>query len=136
MEKLCPRCRCTHEERSTTTIKVVIIMILWILTILGVYLMYLVCVDPMFKGKKIQMVRRGLNSSLPYQQQEDDRAGIIDNDVTATPLRSYQRHSGDQYSGGAANGSMVNRLGRETDRWKRQVEIQRHSVYDRHTMLN
>ena len=59
--------------------------------------------------------------------------GAIDNDFTATPLRSY-RSNLDQR--GDANGSVVNRLGREADRWKRQVEIQRHSVYDRHTMLN
>jgi len=127
MEKLCPRCRCTHEERSTTTIKVVVILILWILCILAVYLLYLVCVDPMFKAKQV-VTRRGLSSNLPYQQQEDDN--VIDNDVTATPLRSYGGVM-DHRSGG-----MVNRLGRETDRWKRQVEIQRLSVYDRHTMLN
>ncbi len=87
------------------------------------------------------MVRRGLNSSShPYQQQEDDQGGAIDNDVTATPLHSYQRGygagSGDMRGAGGGPGSVVNRLGRETDRWKRQVEIQRHSVYDRHTMLN
>jgi len=139
MEKLCPRCKCTSQQRSTTTIKVVIIMILWCLCILALYLLYLVFVDPMFKGKQIQssfsfeMGRRGLNTSLPYQQQENDDQGAIDNDFTATPLRSY-RSNLDQR--GDANGSVVNRLGREADRWKRQVEIQRHSVYDRHTMLN
>eukprot|EP00088_Acartia_fossae_P067896 TRINITY_DN8516_c0_g1_i8.p1 TRINITY_DN8516_c0_g1~~TRINITY_DN8516_c0_g1_i8.p1 ORF type:complete len:257 (-),score=45.11 TRINITY_DN8516_c0_g1_i8:39-728(-) len=147
MEKLCPRCKCTHQQRSTTTIKVVIIMILWVLSILAVYLLYLVCVDPMFRGKQIQVIRggRGLNSSLPYQQQENDLntgGDIIDNDVTATPLRSYQqRHSSSDGvavggSGAGASRGVVNRLGRETDRWKRQVEIQRSSVYDRHTMLN
>jgi len=108
-------------------------MILWCLCILALYLLYLVFVDPMFKGKQIQMGRRGLNTSLPYQQQENDDQGAIDNDFTATPLRSY-RSNLDQR--GDANGSVVNRLGREADRWKRQVEIQRHSVYDRHTMLN
>lgn len=134
MEKLCPRCKCTYQKRSTTTIKFVIILILWILCILAMYLLYLVFVEPMFKGKQIQMVRRGFNTSQPYQQQENDDHGAIDNDVTATPLRSYDRSSLDQR--GDVNGSVVNRLGREADRWKRQVEIQRHSVYDRHTMLN
>jgi len=120
VEKMCPRCQCRHEERSTITIKVVVILILWVLCILVIYLCYLLCLDPLFKGKPIQ-VRRG--GDLPYQQQQDNDESI-DNDVTATPLRSYQGNS------------MVNRLGREQDRWKRQLEIQRSSVYDRHTMLN
>jgi hypothetical protein len=31
---------------------------------------------------------------------------------------------------------VVNRLGREADKWKRQVQVQRSSVYDTHSMLN
>ncbi len=32
--------------------------------------------------------------------------------------------------------AVVNRLGREADKWKRQVQVQRSSVYDTHSMLN
>jgi len=123
VDKMCPRCRCKHEERSTTTIKVVVIIVLWVLSVLVVYLLYLVCLDPLIKGKPIQV--RGVRSDLPYQQQQDNDS--LDNDSSAgdsTPMRSVN------------GGGVVNRLGREQDRWMRAVENQRSSVYTRHSLLN
>ena len=32
--------------------------------------------------------------------------------------------------------SVVNKVKNDQEKWKRQVELQRSSVYDRHTMLN
>ena len=32
--------------------------------------------------------------------------------------------------------SVVNKVKNDQEKWKRQVELQRTSVYDRHTMLN
>jgi len=121
-DHLCTRCQCKHETRSTITIKVVVLIILWILVVLIVYLFYLVVIEPFVRGKQGPQVRR---ASQAYQSQENDDS--FDNDVAetnATPLRQYQ------------GGGVVNRLGRETDRWKKQVEIQRSTVYDRHSMLN
>jgi len=128
VDKLCPRCQCKHEERSTITIKVVVILILWILSMLVLYLLFLVCIEPFVSAHttpRVQ-VRRGTN--LPYQSQRDDES--IDNDVnvTETPLRDYRPSSGPR--------AVVNRLGREADKWKRQVQVQRSSVYDTHSMLN
>lgn len=129
VDKLCPRCQCKHEARSTITIKVVVILILWIISMLVLYLVFLVCIEPFVTARttpRVQ-VRRGTN--LPYQSQRDEGTeGSIDNDtnVNATPLRSTS-------SGPRA---VVNRLGREADKWKRQVQVQRSSVYDTHSMLN
>jgi len=124
VDKMCPRCKCKHEERSTTTIKVVVIIILWILTILIVYLLYLVCLDPLIKGKPIQ-VRGAGTSHLPYQSYSNEE-GSLDNESMAdgTPMRAVR------------SGGVVNRLGAEQDRWKKAVENQRNSVYNRHSMLN
>ena len=73
------------------------------------------------------------SSDQPYQQQENDQS--FDNDVTATPMRPYIGAVGSSGIAGLGGG-MVNRLARDQDRWQRQLEIQRKSVYDRHTMLN
>jgi len=128
VDKFCPRCVCQHETRSVTTIKVVVIIILWVMSILIIYLGFLICVDPMLGGKGFRPTVR----SNPYQQHQDedsindDSAHNIDND---TPMSQYNR-------GSLGPRSVVNRVRSDQERWKRQVEIQRSSVYDRHTMLN
>ena len=48
-EKFCPRCNCQHETRSVMTIKVVVGLIIWVLSLLLIYLLYLVFVDPVFR---------------------------------------------------------------------------------------
>lgn len=35
-----------------------------------------------------------------------------------------------------ARGNVLNRVGHQQDKWKRQVREQRKNIYDRHTMLN
>lgn len=39
-------------------------------------------------------------------------------------------------SSGGARGNVLNRVGHQQDKWKRQVREQRKNIYDRHTMLN
>jgi len=130
VDKFCPRCVCQHETRSVTTIKVVVIIILWVMSILIIYLGFLVCVDPLLGGRGLRPRTRAAN---PYQQHQDDNDSInddsahnIDND---TPMSQYNR-------GSLGPKSVVNRMRSDQEKWKRQVEIQRSSVYDRHTMLN
>lgn len=48
-DKFCPRCYCQHETRSVMTIKVVVGIIIWILSCLLLYMIYLIFVDPMFR---------------------------------------------------------------------------------------
>lgn len=33
-------------------------------------------------------------------------------------------------------GNVLNRVGHQQDKWKKQVKEQRKNIYDRHTMLN
>jgi len=130
VDKFCPRCVCQHETRSVTTIKVVVIIIIWVMSILIIYLGFLVCIDPLLGGKGLRPRARTINN--PYQQHHDDdsmnddSSQNIDND---TPMSQYTR-------GAVGPRSVVNRMRSDQEKWKRQVEIQRSSVYDRHTMLN
>lgn len=43
--------------------------------------------------------------------------------------------SGSGGGGGTASG-VLNRVGHQQSKWKRQVQEQRRNIYDRHTMLN
>jgi len=130
VDKFCPRCVCQHETRSVTTIKVVVIIIIWVMSILIIYLGFLVCIDPLLGGKGLRP--RARTTTTPYQQHHDDdsinddSSQNIDND---TPMSQYTR-------GTVGPRSVVNRMRSDQEKWKRQVEIQRSSVYDRHTMLN
>lgn len=36
----------------------------------------------------------------------------------------------------SVRGNVLNRVGHQQDKWKRQVKEQRRNIYDRHTMLN
>lgn len=36
----------------------------------------------------------------------------------------------------SARANVLNRVGHQQDKWKRQVREQRRHIYDRHTMLN
>ena len=117
-----------------TTIKVVVIIILWVMSILIIYLGYLVCIDPLLGGRSLRPRARSTN---PYQQHQDDDSrhddSITDDSIQTngndTPMSQYSR-------GVLGPRNMVNRMRSDQERWKRQVEIQRSSVYDRHTMLN
>lgn len=37
---------------------------------------------------------------------------------------------------GMRSGNVLNRVGHQQDKWKRQVLEQRRNIYDKHTMLN
>ena len=103
MDKFCPRCLCQHETRSVTTIKVVVIIILWVVSLLICYLAYLVCLDP--------VLRPGAGSN--YQQHQDEVSLTEESGVTAGPLPLSS----------LAPRSVVNRVRSDQQRWQRQVGL-------------
>lgn len=44
--------------------------------------------------------------------------------------------SGSAHPMGMRSGNVLNRVGHQQDKWKRQVLEQRRNIYDKHTMLN
>jgi len=123
VDKFCPRCQCKHEKRSITIIKVVIIIVLWVVCVLIVYMLFLVALEPLLKGRA--RGRGSAQAGASYQQHTDDEES---ESVGDTPMRQYSRQV-------SARG-VIGAVGHSQDRWKRQVEIQRRNIYDRHTMLN
>ncbi|CAG5003355.1 unnamed protein product [Parnassius apollo] len=53
-QEFCPRCECKYETRNTTIIMVVVIMVLWVLMLLTVYLLFLMCLDPLINKRRVK----------------------------------------------------------------------------------
>ncbi|XP_076035900.1 uncharacterized protein CG1161 [Oratosquilla oratoria] len=114
--EFCPRCECKYESRNTFTIKVVVIIVIWIISLLVVYMGFLLCLDPLLNKRRAQ-------PSYQEQTNEDEEAASIGAAAgMAQPLR--------------VRPNVLGRVGHQQDKWKKQVQEQRRNIYDRHTMLN
>lgn len=109
--EFCVRCDCKYENRNTTIIKVVVIIVIWIISLLVVYMLFLICLDPLL-NKRVQ-------SNYTEHTNEDEMSG----------------GEGVSHAMGVRS-NVLNRVGHQQDKWKRQVREQRRNIYDRHTMLN
>ncbi|XP_078076846.1 transmembrane protein 9B [Mustelus asterias] len=116
VEAYCLRCECKYEERSTATIKVTIIIYLSVLGLLLLYMIYLTLVEPLLK-------KRLLRSRL--LQNEDD-FGDTQPFANAHEVLSRSR----------SRANVLNKVEYAQQRWKRQVQEQRKSVFDRHVVLS
>lgn len=114
-EELCPRCECKYESRNTTIIKVVVAIVIWIISLLVIYMFFLLCLDPILN-------KRVKSNYVEHTNEEDDTTS-----VGPTVSSSHQM---------GVRGNVLNRVGHQQDKWKRQVREQRKNIYDRHTMLN
>ncbi|KAG8194251.1 hypothetical protein JTE90_024580 [Oedothorax gibbosus] len=110
-KEFCPRCECRYERRNTTTIFVVVIIIIWLISLLTVYMLFLMCLDPLLNKRR-----------TAYQKHTNEEVNLAE---PPHPLRPR-----------VASTNVLNRVGEQQDRWKRQVQEQRRNIYDRHTMLN
>lgn len=50
-QEFCPRCDCKYENRNTTIIKVVVIIVIWIISLLVIYMLFLMCLDPLLNKR-------------------------------------------------------------------------------------
>lgn len=118
-KEFCPRCECKYQSRCTMTIKVVVIIVIWIISLLVVYMLFLMCLDPLLNKR-----------SITYQEHTNEEviATVEHDEVTPRePPVSPRRRS---------SSNMLNRVGHQQYKWKCQVQEQRRNIYDRHTMLN
>ncbi|XP_068155316.1 uncharacterized protein CG1161 [Drosophila tropicalis] len=115
---ICNECKCSHVARNTTLIKVVVIIVIWIISILVIYMLFLMCLDPL------------LNKRVKANYQEHTN----EDDEPTPPMPAASTSANNQELSARAN--VLNRVGHQQDKWKRQVREQRRHIYDRHTMLN
>ncbi|XP_034485915.1 uncharacterized protein CG1161 [Drosophila innubila] len=114
---ICAECKCAHVARNTTLIKVVVIIVIWIISILVIYMLFLMCLEPLL-NKRVKA------SNYQEHTNEDDEP---------TPPMPVGSSNNQELS---ARANVLNRVGHQQDKWKRQVREQRRHIYDRHTMLN
>ncbi|KAK8401862.1 hypothetical protein O3P69_001155 [Scylla paramamosain] len=115
-QEFCPRCECKYESRNSTTIKVVVILVIWVISLLVVYMSFLLCLDPLLNKRRAQP------SYQEHTNEYEDSSS-----VGSAPGMSQRMH---------VRANVLGRVGHQQDKWKRQVQEQRYNIYDKHTMLN
>ncbi|KAM7050066.1 proton-transporting V-type ATPase complex assembly regulator TMEM9 isoform 1-T2 [Molossus nigricans] len=115
VEAYCLLCECQYEERSTTTIKVVIVIYLSVVGALLLYMAFLMLVDPLIR--KPDAYTEQLHNE---EENEDART------MAAAPASL----------GGPRANTVLERVEGAQQRWKLQVQEQRKTVFDRHKMLS
>uniref|UniRef100_A0A1B0A1M7 Uncharacterized protein n=1 Tax=Glossina pallidipes TaxID=7398 RepID=A0A1B0A1M7_GLOPL len=103
---------------------VVVIIVIWIISILVIYMLFLMCLDPLLNKRVKANYQEHTNEDVHNRYANDDAA------TTTPPLPSLAN----QELNSRAN--VLNRVGHQQDKWKRQVREQRRHIYDRRTMLN
>lgn len=130
-EELCPRCICSYESRNTTIIKVVVIIVIWIISLLVIYMVFLMCLDP--------LLNKRVKGNYQEHTNEDDETVTVGPGLGVRELSGSSpgaSGSGTAHPMGMRSGNVLNRVGHQQDKWKRQVLEQRRNIYDKHTMLN
>ncbi|XP_018902287.1 uncharacterized protein CG1161 isoform X2 [Bemisia tabaci] len=115
-QEMCSRCECTYESRNTNIIKFVVIIVIWVISLLVIYMLFLICLDPLLN-------KRVKGNYVEHTNDDDD-------------ISSSSQAPGTSHPMGMRGSNVLNRVGHQQDKWKRQVQEQRKNIYDRHTMLN
>ncbi|XP_060788043.1 transmembrane protein 9 isoform X1 [Neoarius graeffei] len=111
MEAYCLLCECKYEERSSNTIKVTIIIYLSVVGALLLYMLFLLLVEP--------LIRRRDPYRQPLQNEDDSEV------QTSSNVRAPGRGN-----------TVLERVEGAQQRWKKQVQEQRRTVFDRHKLLS
>ncbi|CAI5442532.1 unnamed protein product [Caenorhabditis angaria] len=119
-------CDCRYESRNTVLLKVVVIFVICVIAVLTGYMVFLMCLDPMLRKKRL---------SISYQQHNDEMEdNIFAPNATAEPSSSSLDPDGTTRA--RNTGNVLGRVEAEQNRWMRKVEEQRRNIFEDHTMLN
>uniref|UniRef100_A0ACB8FTU3 Transmembrane protein 9 n=1 Tax=Sphaerodactylus townsendi TaxID=933632 RepID=A0ACB8FTU3_9SAUR len=114
VEAYCLLCECKYEERSTTTIKFIIIIYLSVIGALLLYMAFLMLVDPLIRKPD------AYTHPLHNEEESEDAHSL----AAVRPATSTRANT------------VLERVEGAQQRWKRQVQEQRKTVFDRHKMLS
>ncbi|CAG0890438.1 unnamed protein product [Cyprideis torosa] len=92
-------------------------------TILFLYMLFLLCLDPLIISSKRGQDTQALTATDYQEQQNED-----DESYGSVQLRLRAASS--------SGGNVLDRVGQQQDKWKRQVQEQRRNIYDKHNLLN
>ncbi|KAL8579539.1 hypothetical protein ACOMHN_025492 [Nucella lapillus] len=120
---ICHYCECKYESRNTTTIKVVVIFIICVVSLLFVYMLFLLCLDPLIQRRPAS-----------YSQHTDEEVNL--EDLSTPHISQIEPTTPTAAAAAARQRSLLNRMTDEQKKWKGTVQEQRRNIYDRHTMLN
>ncbi|CRL00215.1 CLUMA_CG013489, isoform A [Clunio marinus] len=121
-QEFCPRCECKYENRNTTVIKVVVIIVIWIISLLAIYMLFLNLLEPILNKRAKQN----------YSEHINDEASISSNGSSG----SVSGHQLPMVNVNVGRSNVLNRVTNQQDKWKRQVQEQRSRIYNQHSMLN
>lgn len=81
-KEYCPRCECKYENRNTTIIKVVVIIVIWVISILVIYMAFLIILDP--------LLNKRMKGSYQEHTNEDDEsnAGPMSHNMSVRDRKS------------------------------------------------
>jgi len=113
-EAFCPRCVCRYEQRNTTVIKVVVVMIICVISLLVLYMGYLLLIDPILQKWKQTAYRQ-------HKEEEDKDDIIPENDNISTVSSREDDISVMTSRGRLGRSAVLQRVGNQQDRWKRQA---------------
>uniref|UniRef100_A0A1A9VG44 Uncharacterized protein n=1 Tax=Glossina austeni TaxID=7395 RepID=A0A1A9VG44_GLOAU len=110
--------------------QVVVIIVIWIISILVIYMLFLMCLDPLLNKRVKANYQEHTNEDV-HNRYANVKYTLLDDAATTTPplpsLANQELNS---------RANVLNRVGHQQDKWKRQVREQRRHIYDRRTMLN
>uniref|UniRef100_A0A1I7UA76 TMEM9 protein n=1 Tax=Caenorhabditis tropicalis TaxID=1561998 RepID=A0A1I7UA76_9PELO len=132
MDAFLANCDCRYESRNTVLLKVVVIFVICVIAVLTGYMVFLMCLDPMLRKKRL---------SISYQQHNDE---MEDNIFAAAPTTDDESPTasnaidtqGTTRARGIFSVDVLGRVEAEQNRWMKKVEEQRRNIFEDHTMLN
>ncbi|GAB1605748.1 transmembrane protein 9-like isoform X3 [Argonauta hians] len=132
--EFCPRCECKYQSRNVTLIKIMVTIIICVVSLLFVYMVFLLCLDPLLV-KKPGRYQEQTNEEVNLDEQSLPPAtGMVTPELATPPPPPPPPPSLAAQLG--RQRSILNRVSDEQKKWKGTVQEQRRNIYDRHSMLN
>lgn len=130
-------------------LQIVVIIVIWVISLLVIYMLFLICLDPLL-NKRIHKA----SANIGYHEHNNEEVcrqfcfslicmgnEQIFKNVLIMHVFFFVTQDDSSLAPGTSHpmgerGNVLNRVGHQQDKWKRQVREQRRNIYDRHTMLN